>query len=98
MRKILIGFLCSFPLLCQAQSLEQVIRLAQDSTIAAFRSRYEYEYHQQHFARFEALRKPQLELRLTPNYYNPTTTNWSRIPPGTTCTSATTTASPHRPS
>ena len=69
MRKILIGFLCSFPLLCQAQSLEQVIRLAQDSTLAAFRSRYEYEYHQQHFARFEALRKPQLELRLTPNYY-----------------------------
>ena len=69
MRKILIGFLCSFPLLCQAQSLEQVIRLAQDSTIAAFQSRYEYEYHQQHFARFEALRKPQLELRLTPNYY-----------------------------
>ena len=40
MRKILIGFLCSFPLLCQAQSLEQVIRLAQDSTLAAFRSRY----------------------------------------------------------
>ena len=69
MRKILIGFLCSFPLLCQAQSLEQVIRLAQDSTLAAFRSRYEYEYHTQQFARFEALRKPQLELRLTPNYY-----------------------------
>ena len=69
MRKLLIGFLCSFPLLCQAQSLEQVIQLAQDSTIAAFRSRYEYEYHIQHFARFEALRKPQLELKLTPNYY-----------------------------
>lgn len=69
MRKLLIGFLCSFPLLCQAQSLEQVIQLAQDSTLAAFQSRYEYECHQHHFARFEALRKPQLELRLTPNYY-----------------------------
>ena len=69
MRKFLIGILCSFPLLCQAQSLEQVIRLAQDSTIAAFRSRYEYEYHAQQFARFQALRKPQLELKVTPNYY-----------------------------
>lgn len=68
MRKFLLSILCSFPLLCQAQSLEQVIQLAQDSTIAAFQSRYEYEYHAQQFARFEALRKPQLELRLTPNY------------------------------
>ena len=68
MRKLLIGILCSFPLLCQAQSLEQVIRLAQDSTLAAFQSRYEYEYHTQKFAQFEALRKPQLELRLKPNY------------------------------
>ena len=41
MRKFLFCILCSFPLLCRAQSLEQVIQLAQDSTIAAFQSRYE---------------------------------------------------------
>jgi outer membrane protein TolC len=68
MKKFLIVILCSFPLLCRAQSLEQVIQLAQDSTITAFQSRYEYEYYAQQFARFEALRKPQLELKLTPNY------------------------------
>lgn len=68
MRKFLIGLLCTIPLLGQAQSLEQVIRLAQDSTIAAFQSRYEYEYHIRQFARFEALRKPQLELNITPSY------------------------------
>ena len=68
MRKFLFCILCSFPLLCRAQSLEQVIQLAQDSTIAAFQSRYEYEYHAHQFARFEALRKPQLELKITPNY------------------------------
>jgi outer membrane protein TolC len=68
MKKFLIVILCSFPLLCRAQSLEQVIQLAQDSTITAFQSHYEYEYYAQQFARFEALRKPQLELKLTPNY------------------------------
>ena len=68
MRKLLICLLCSIPLLGHAQSLEQVIQLAQDSTIAAFQSRYEYEYHSRQFARFEALRKPQLEFNLTPNY------------------------------
>ena len=68
MRKFLIALFCCFPLLSQAQSLEEVIRLAQDSTVTAFQSRYEYEYHAQRFARFEALRKPQLELNVTPNY------------------------------
>ena len=68
MRKFLIALLCCSPLLSQAQSLEEVIRLAQDSTLTAFQSRYEYEYHAQRFARFEALRKPQLELNVTPNY------------------------------
>ena len=68
MRKYLIGLLCSIPLLGHAQSLEQVIRLAQDSTITAFQSRYEYDYHISRFARFEALRKPQLEFNLTPSY------------------------------
>ena len=68
MRKFLIALLCCSPLLSQAQSLEEVIRLAQDSTLTAFQSRYEFEYHAQRFARFEALRKPQLELNVTPNY------------------------------
>ena len=68
MRKFLTGILFCFPLFCQGQSLEQVIRLAQDSTLTAFQSRYEYEYNTQRFAQFEALRKPQLELRVKPNY------------------------------
>lgn len=57
------------PLLCRAQSLEEVIRLAQDSTITAFQSRYEYQYYVEKNARFEALRKPQLSLDFKPNYY-----------------------------
>ncbi|MBO4625237.1 MAG: TolC family protein [Bacteroidales bacterium] len=70
MRKIVIGvlFLCVFPLLSPAQSLDEVIRLAQDSTLTAFQSRYEYEFYTQKYAQFEALRKPQLELRFKPNY------------------------------
>lgn len=61
-------FLCALPALCPAQSLDEVIRLAQDSAITAFQSRYEYEYAQAQHARFEALRKPQLQLDITPNY------------------------------
>lgn len=70
MRKWFYGILLllSAPLLCPAQSLDEVIRLAQDSTITAFQSRYQFEYHSQSYAQFEALRKPQLELSVTPNY------------------------------
>jgi len=70
MRKWLIGcvLLCGLPVFGLAQSLEDVIRLAQDSAVTAFRSQYEYEYHQQRHARFEALRKPQLTLNVVPNY------------------------------
>jgi outer membrane protein TolC len=70
MRKwIYIGLLlCAFPFLCPAQSLEQVIRLAQDSTITAFESQYEYNYYLLKYEQFEALRKPQLQLNFTPNY------------------------------
>ena len=57
------------PLLCRAQSLEEVIRLAQDSTITAFQSQYEYQASLERNAYFEALRKPQLTLQLKPNYY-----------------------------
>lgn len=63
-----IVLLCGFPLLSWAQSLDEIIRLAQDSTILAFQSRYQFEYHTQHYAQFQALRKPQLEFRFTPGY------------------------------
>ena len=70
MRKWFFGILLlvSAPFLGPAQSLEEVIRLAQDSTLTAFQSRYQFEYHLQRYAQFEALRKPQLELTVTPNY------------------------------
>ena len=63
-----IVLLCGLPLLSRAQSLDEIIRLAQDSTIMAFQSRYQFEYNTQHYAQFQALRKPQLEFRFTPGY------------------------------
>lgn len=71
MRKVLTAllFLCGCTFLSRAQGLEELIRLAQDSTITAFQSRYEYESGQAHYAQFEALRKPQLSLQFKPNYY-----------------------------
>ena len=65
---LVLILLCGLPLLCPAQSLDEVIRLAQDSAITAFQSQYEYEYYELRHARFEALRKPQLTLDVTPNY------------------------------
>jgi len=53
----------------QQLSLDQAIRQAQDSTIVAFQSRQEYNYHTLHYDEFLALRKPQLNLRVAPNYY-----------------------------
>ena len=56
---------------CGAQSqlsLEQAIRHAQDSTVIAFQSRHEYNYYTQHYDAFLALRKPQLNLHVAPNY------------------------------
>jgi outer membrane protein TolC len=53
----------------QQLSLDQAIRQAQDSTIIAFQSRQEYNYHTLHYDEFMALRKPQLNLRVAPNYY-----------------------------
>ena len=52
----------------RAQSLQQVIAMAQDSAITAFQSRYEYDSRKAHYAEFEALRKPQLSLDVAPNY------------------------------
>ena len=51
-----------------ALTLAQAIRQAQDSTIVAFQSRHEYDYHTLHYEEFAALRKPQLTLRVAPNY------------------------------
>ena len=45
-----------------------MIRLSQDSAITAFQSRQEYQSRQASYEAFEALRKPQLSLRLVPNY------------------------------
>ena len=49
-------------------TLNEVIRLAQDSAVAAFESRQEYQSRQASYEAFEALRKPQLTLRIVPNY------------------------------
>ena len=49
-------------------TLDKVIHLAQDSAITAFQSRQEYQSRQASYETFEALRKPQLSLRLVPNY------------------------------
>ena len=53
----------------QQFSLDQAIRHAQDSTIMAFQSHHEYNYYTLHYDEFLALRKPQLNLRVAPNYY-----------------------------
>ena len=53
----------------QQLSLDQAIRQAQDSAITAFQSRNEYNSYALHYDAFLALRKPQLNLRVAPNYY-----------------------------
>ena len=53
----------------QQLSLDQAIRHAQDSAITAFQSRNEYNAYALHYDAFLALRKPQLNLRVAPNYY-----------------------------
>jgi len=61
---------CSlFTIYAQQLSLDQAIRHAQDSTILAFQSRHEYNSYALHYDEFLALRKPQLNLRVAPNYY-----------------------------
>ena len=49
-------------------TLDEVIRLSQDSAITAFQSRHEYHSRQASYEAFEALRKPQLSLKVVPNY------------------------------
>ena len=53
----------------QQLSLDQAIRHAQDSAITALQSRNEYNAYALHYDAFLALRKPQLNLRVAPNYY-----------------------------
>ena len=50
-------------------SLDQAIRHAQDSSIIAFQSHHEYDSYTLRYDEFLALRKPQLNLRVAPNYY-----------------------------
>ena len=69
----LIGliFLSLLPLGSMGQApmtLDEVIRLAQDSAITAFQSQQEFSSQQASYEAFEALRKPQLSLRVVPNY------------------------------
>jgi len=49
-------------------TLDEVIRQAQDSAITAFESRQELQSRQASYEAFEALRKPQLSLKVVPNY------------------------------
>ena len=63
--------LCLLPLGSRGQTsltLDEVIRLSQDSAITAFQSRQEYQSRQASYEAFEALRKPQLTLKVVPNY------------------------------
>ena len=69
----LIGltFLCLLPLNSRGQvtlTLDEVIRLSQDSAITAFQSKEEFQSKEASYAAFEALRKPQLTLKVVPNY------------------------------
>ena len=71
--RLLIGLtvLCMLPLGVMGQTtltLDEVIRLSQDSAITAFQSQQEYHSRQASYEAFEALRKPQLSLRVVPNY------------------------------
>jgi len=64
-------FLSLLPLGSMGQApmtLDEVIRLAQDSAITAFQSQQEFSSQQASYEAFEALRKPQLSLRVVPNY------------------------------
>ena len=65
-----LAFLSLLPLNSNGQvslTLDEVIRLAQDSAITAFQSQQEFQSHQASYEAFEALRKPQLSLKVVPN-------------------------------
>ena len=70
--RLLVGLLlCLLPLGSRGQAaltLDEVIKLSQDSAITAFQSQQEYRSRQASYEAFEALRKPQLSLRVVPNY------------------------------
>ena len=66
-----LAFLSLLPLNSRGQvslTLDEVIRLSQDSAITAFQSQYEYQSRQASYEAFEAMRKPQLSLKVVPNY------------------------------
>ena len=66
-----MAFLSLLPLNSKGQislTLDEVIRLSQDSAITAFQSQQEFQSQQASYEAFEALRKPQLSLKVAPNY------------------------------
>ena len=66
-----LTFLCLLPLNSRGQvslTLDEVIRLSQDSAITAFQSKQEFKSQEASYAAFEAMRKPQLSLKVVPNY------------------------------
>ena len=66
-----LAFLSLLPLNSKGQvslTLDEVIRLCQDSAITAFQSQQEFQSQQASYEAFEALRKPQLSLKVLPNY------------------------------
>ena len=68
---VCLAFLSLFPYSSRGQgwlNLDEVIRLSQDSAITAFQSLYEYRSRQASYEAFEALRKPQLSVKVVPNY------------------------------
>ena len=68
---ICLKLLSVLPLRSMGQTpltLDEVIRLSQDSAITAFQSRQEYRSRQASYEAFEAMRKPQLTLKIVPNY------------------------------
>ena len=70
---LLVGltFLSLFPQGIRGQislTLDEAIRLSQDSAVTAFQSQQEYLSRQASYDAFKALRKPQLSLRVVPNY------------------------------
>lgn len=70
MKRFLLCLVVFAPVLLEAQSLtmDQVVRLAQDSTIRAHMSESSVEASRWEHEQFLALRRPQLTLSLTPGY------------------------------
>ena len=68
---LILLFCCQLPVIGQNKrilSLEEAIRIASDSTILSFRSKYEYQRKVWEYNLFKANRRPQVELNFSPYY------------------------------